>query len=289
MLTRRRFLALAGGAVAVAAATACSPGRGGTTVEKARYDGVLRVGIAGERPYGYTDAGGRVTGSQPEVARAALASMGIGGIEAVQVTFDRLIPGLLGGQFDLIAAGMTVTPRRCGEVAFSRPDFLAAPAFLVRKGNPSRITTFSDVARSRVKLGVLAGSAERDYALGSGVRPDRIVELTGQGELVRAVADRSVTAAALTAISLADELRRNPDSDLAVTAPTVPIIDATRIVPAGAFAMRAQDTDLRAELDEALAALQASGEWLRITAPFGFTAENLPPPDLTTDRLCGRG
>jgi polar amino acid transport system substrate-binding protein len=32
--------------------------------------------------------------------------------------------------------------------------------------------------------------------------------------------------------------------------------------------------------------LQASGEWLRITAPFGFAVSNLPPPGLATSALC---
>ncbi len=113
----------------------------------------------------------------PEVARAVLDRLGVDGIEAVQVTFDQLIPALLDGQCDMIAAGMTITPQRCAQVAFSRPDFVAPPAFLVPEGNPRDLRSFADVARSGIRLGVLIGRRRAGYARAAGVprRPDRDV------------------------------------------------------------------------------------------------------------------
>lgn len=278
------FLAAAAAAAALPLAAAC--GRSGDALERARGDGVLRVGIAGEEPFGYADSSGAVTGAQPEVARAALATIGIGGLEAVQVYFDRLIPGLVSGQFDMITAGMTITPGRCTQVAFSRPDFVALPAFLVPVGNPRGIATFGGVARSGQRLGVIAASSEKDYALAAGVAPDRIAEYGGQSTLFRAVAAGEVPVGALTALSLRNELRRNPGSGLMVTRPVEPVVGGATVTPAGAFAVRPADTDLLDALDGALDALHSSGEWLRITAPFGFTADNDPPAGLTTSSLC---
>ena len=40
------------------------------------------------------------------------------------------------------------------------------------------------------------------------------------------------------------------------------------------------------DIEGALDALHSSGEWLRITAPFGFTVDNDPPAGLTTSSLC---
>ncbi len=271
-------------AATVPLAAAC--GRSGTALERARGDGVLRVGIAGEEPFGYADSSGAVTGAQPEVARAALATIGIGGLEAVQVSFDKLIPGLLAGQFDMITAGMTITPNRCAQVAFSRPDFVALPAFLVPDGNPRGIATFGGVARSGQRLGVIAASSEKDYALAAGVPIDRIVEYNGQSTLFRAVAGGEVPVGALTALSLKNELRRNPGSGLVVTQPVEPVVAGDRVTPASAFAVRPADTDLLGAFDGALDALHSSGHWLRITGPFGFTADNEPPADLTTASLC---
>jgi ectoine/hydroxyectoine ABC transporter solute-binding protein len=284
MLTRRQLLAMAG-ALPIAAAVACGAGSG-STLERARRAGAIRVGISGEQPYGYTDLSGRVTGAQPEVARAVLATLGVATLEAVQVAFERLIPGLRDGQFDLVTAGMTIVPDRCAQVAFSRPDFVAPPAFLVREGNPRRIRTFDDVARSGIRLAVLSGSVELTYARAAGVAEDKLETVDSQLALFTSVADRRVPAGALTAISLADVLRRNPGSGVEVTAGVHPRVGGREVVPAAAFVARLGETELLAAFDEALTALQRSGEWLRITGPFGFTAENLPPPDLTTAALC---
>lgn len=157
----------------------------------------------------------------------------------------------------------------------------------MREGNPRRVRTFDDIARSDDRLAVLAGSAELDYARAAGIPDGRLEIVDGQGELLRSVADRRVTAGALTAISLADELRRNPGTGLEVTADVRPTVRGRTVVPTAAFAVRRGEAELLAAFDAELAALQRSGEWLRITGPFGFTADNLPRPDLTTAELCG--
>lgn len=282
MLSRRRLLA-----ITVTAGTVAACGRpSGTSLERARAAGAMRIGISGEQPYSYTDTDGRVTGAQPEVARVVLDRIGVPGLDAVQVPFHELIPRLRDGQFDLVAAGMTVTPDRCRDVAFTRPDFVAFPAFLVRKGNPEGIESFRDVARSRARLAVLAAASEIDYARAAGVPDDRLEIVDSQSTLFRSVADERVAAGALTRISLVDVLRRNPGSGLAVTDAVEPVVGGRRTVPGAAFAVRTGENDLLAAFDPVLADLQASGEWLRLTEPFGFTRDNLPPPDLTTEDLC---
>jgi polar amino acid transport system substrate-binding protein len=282
MLSRRRLLAFT---IPAAAAAACSQPVG-STLERARAAGTIRVGISGEQPYCYIDAGGRITGAQPEVARAVLARIGVNGLDAVRVPFAGLVPGLRSGQFDLITAGMAVRPDRCREIAFTRPDFVAHPAFLVREGNPRKIESFDDVARTGTRLAVLAGAAEIEYARAAGVGDDQLDIVDGQSDLFRAVADSRVPAGALTRISLIDELRRNPGSGVEVTDTVEPVVDDRPIVPGAAFAVRLGEDDFLAAFNAELTALQASSEWLRITERFGFTPANLPPPELTTESLC---
>ncbi|WP_214370117.1 ectoine/hydroxyectoine ABC transporter substrate-binding protein EhuB [Pseudonocardia sp. H11422] len=290
MLTRRRLLTLTGGGVALAAGATvgCGTDTSGSTLDRMRRAGIARVGIAGERPFGYSSPEGRVTGEAPEIARAALATLDVGGIEAVQVGFSQLIPGLRAGQFDIITAGLTITPRRCQRVLFSRPDFVAPTAFLVRRGNPDRIDSFDDVRRRGITLGVLSDSVEQEYARAAGIPDAGTAVFDGQSSLFRAVEDGRVPVGALTRISLLDEIARNPGSRLEVTGDVRPVVDGQEAVPAGAFAFREEDRELRDAFDGALTALQDSGEWLRIAAPFGFTSANLPPRDLTTATLCER-
>ncbi len=86
-------------------------GEGGL-LEKAIDQGYLTVGIANEAPYGFEDENGVPTGEAPEVAKEVLARLGIPEIRSVIVDFGALIPGLTAGRFDMIAAGMFITPDR---------------------------------------------------------------------------------------------------------------------------------------------------------------------------------
>lgn len=289
-LTRRRLLALAGAGATALGATALAgcAGREADPLQRLHSGGDIAIGLAGERPFGYTDSSGRATGESPEVARAVVEGLGGGGLVAVQVGFNDLVNGLRDGRFDLIAVGLSITARRCQRVQFSRPDFVAATGLLVPTGNPRGLATLAGVARSGATLGVLDQSAEHEYALAAGIPENRMTTFSGQGALLRGVADGKVDAGALTRISLLDEVRRNATSNVEVTRGFYPSVDGRRALGAGGFAFRPEDTGFRTAFDQGLTALQQSGRWLELTAPFGFTAENLPPPGLTTASLCAR-
>ena len=154
------------------------------------------------------------------------------------------------------------------------------------RDNPRGIATFQGVERSGVTLAVLDGSAELGYARSAGIAAQRLLIVDAPGALFRAVVDGRAQAGALTAISLRDELRRNPGSGVEVTRPVEPTIEGRTVVPAAGFAMRTGEDDLRTAFDAELTALQESGEWERLTEPFGLDADNLPGDGLTTADLC---
>ena len=58
-------------------------------------------------------------------------------------------------------------------------------------------------------------------------------------------------------------------------------------IGAGATVFRQDDTALLEAYNEELAKITADeSTYLGLVEPFGFTAENLPPADLTTEQLC---
>lgn len=289
--TRRDFLrrtATAGG-VAVGGGLlfgACSRvEENADTLASAREAGTIRVGIAGEVPYGFTSEG-RVTGQAPEVARVVFRGMGINEIEAQQVDFDGLIPGLNARQFDVVSAGMFITSERCQQAAFSIPDYLAPTAFLVPTGNPQQVTRFEDIIEKQLGVAVLSGAVEGGYAEDSGVPANMIQTLGDQVGLLQAVLNGRVYAAALTNISLNRLVEDNPDAQVEVTEGFNPVINGAEVISAGGFVFRNGDNNLRMAFNEELRRIQQSGAWLDAAGPFGFTEENLPPQDLTTDQLC---
>ncbi len=279
-----------GGTALSACSSAASGGsyaEGGATLARAREAGIITIGIANEAPYGFTDPAGNVTGEAVEVARAVLAKLGVPEIQTVTVDFGELISGLtLARQFDVVTAGMFITADRCQAVAFSTPDYTAPTAFLVRRGNPLGIGSFEQVRDQDLRIAVLGGAVEQRYALDSGVSAPRIQQFADQQALLMAVVDDRADCAALTNISLNDAVAKNPDAAVEVTPGFFPMINGQRVVSAGGFAFRPGEDDILDGMNTELRAMQQSGEWLRIAAPFGFGQDNIPGADVTTEMLC---
>ncbi|HYY78778.1 MAG TPA: transporter substrate-binding domain-containing protein, partial [Actinomycetes bacterium] len=156
--TRRDFLrrgALAAGLVAVpgvldACTRTSAGGGGGGTLAKAKKQGYITVGFAGEAPYAFQQ-GGNLTGEDPSVHKSIWKAVGINDLHGVQVDFGQLIPGLNANRFDVVAAGMFILPERCKQASFSDPVYCAPNAFLVPRGNPKGISDFGSVAKAGIK------------------------------------------------------------------------------------------------------------------------------------------
>lgn len=291
--TRRDFFRVGAltGAVALggpALLTGCSEvpqtGEGGT-LQRVRDAGTVKIGIAGEVPYGYTE-GDKVTGEAPEVARAVFKAMGIDEIEPEQVEFGQLIQALNAGQYDMVAAGMAILPDRCENAQFSAVDYVTPTALLVPKGNPQQINDFDDLKAKGATLAVLSGTVEQAVAESLGIAENKIQPYEGQPEMLQALLDERAYCGALTDISLRRMLEDNPTAPLEVTEGFVPVVDGKEQIQAGGFVFRKGDDDLVEEFNAELKKLQDSGEWLRIVEPFGFTEDNQVPDDVTTERLC---
>ncbi len=150
--------------VAVAAGCGALDPGGGSSLEKAREEGVIKVGFANEKPYAYRTEDGEVTGEAVEIARHVFKQMGIEKIEPILTDFGQLIPGLKAKRFDAITAGMYITPERCREVAFAHPEYRIGEALAVKKGNPKNIRSYEDIANNPdVTVAVMQGAIEKQY------------------------------------------------------------------------------------------------------------------------------
>ncbi|HWD01485.1 MAG TPA: ectoine/hydroxyectoine ABC transporter substrate-binding protein EhuB [Amycolatopsis sp.] len=292
---RRDFFRLAAtgavvlGGVGLSAACTQAPQSGGqgggSTLQRARGAGTIKIGIAGEIPYGYTE-NGNVTGESPEVAKAVFKNIGIPNVQATQVEFKQLIPALAAGQYDMVAAGMAILPDRCKQAAFSAVDYVTPTAFIVPKGNPQQVLSFEDIKAKGLNLAVLSGTVEQQVAKATGIPDSQLQTYDGQPQMLQALLANRAYAGALTDISLKALLKQNPTAPLEVTAGFVPVVNGKKQIQAGGFVFRKSDTDLVAAFNTELTKLHQNGQWLRIVQPFTFTKDNLPPADLTTAQLC---
>jgi polar amino acid transport system substrate-binding protein len=261
-----------------------------SSLERIRKEGVVRLGYANEAPYAYLDRqSGRLTGEAPEIARVILEQMGVARIEGVLTEWGALIPGLKAGRFDIIAAGMYITPERCREIAFTNPSYRIGEAFIVKRGNPEQLHGYADLAANpETRLGVVAGTVELGYAKALGVPRERIAVLPDNPSALAALVAGRFDAFACTRLTAADLLAKAGEMyALELAQPFVqPVIEGEQVVGYGAFGVRQRDRALLAELNRRLEAFVGSPEHLQLVAPFGFTAEEVPEREVTAAFLC---
>lgn len=292
-LSRRHLLV---GALAVPGLlTACSRTEAGTgapagdadLLGRLRKQGHVRVGFAGEAPYGFQD-GGELAGEAPTLHREIFTALGVPELRATLTEFGSLIPGLLAGRFDVVSAGMAITPERCAKVAFSEPEFVSPTALMVRRGNPKGLSDLASCAGSKgVRVGVLTAAVEASYAKAAGVPDGSVVAVAKQQDGLDALLAGRIDAFALTGISLRWLARTNGDAAVEVLEPFVPEVDGVKQYSPGGAVFRTGAVSLRKAFDEELARITGDpARYVRLIGRYGFTEREVPPRTLRTADLC---
>ena len=254
-----------------------------TTLEKAHESGTITLAVASERPYSWVEDG-EPTGATIAIHKKIFSELGIDDIKVEEVEWNSLIPGLNAGRWDVISAGMSILPERCEQAAFSDPEIMYTTTLAVPKGNPKGLTDLDSIAeKGDVTLAVQSGAIEEGYAEDLGISD--VIKVDSATAGLETVEAGRADAFALTAVSL-NWMTKDSDT-LETTGAFVQVIDGVERIGAGATVFRKADTDLLKAYNEELGKITADEQsYLDLVEPFGFTAENLPPADLTTEQLC---
>jgi polar amino acid transport system substrate-binding protein len=250
------------------------------TLEEMRKEGHARIAVANEPPITEVKPDGTVTGAAVEIARAVLRKLGVPDISATVVPFNSMIPGLQAKRFDMITAGLKMRAQRCEAILFSEPDICDSQGLLVRKNNPKRITSYSDVVRLKAKIGVLPASDGQREARSAGVTDDMTMAVPDIQSGLKLVQDGRIDAYLLPVLSLEDLVRKAQDPSLEVIAP----IGGSKINCAG-VGFRKTDEALRGAYDVELKREKDSGEFDAIMQRFGLNPELAKRT--TRTELCG--
>lgn len=250
-----------------------------TTVEGLKEQGYARIAVANEPPITEVKPDGSVTGGAVEVARAVLQKMGVEDVTAVVSPFGAMIPGLQARRFDMITAGMFMRAERCQAILFSEPDICDAQGILTSKANEG-ITSYADVMKAGLRLGVIPGSHGQREARAAGLTDAMMTPVPDIQSGVKLLQDKRIDAYLLPGMSLADLHRKAGDDNLVIVAP----LGGSSVTCAG-VGFRKEDVALRDAYDVALKELKDSGEFKKILDGFGMNAELA----MTTSRekLCG--
>ncbi|MDQ0943219.1 ectoine/hydroxyectoine ABC transporter substrate-binding protein EhuB [Streptomyces sp. NPDC019443] len=282
---RRRTVLLgtaAAGALGAAGAAGCSRVPSGDALARLKSQRTVRLGIAGEVPYGYVDDQGEFTGEAPELARVIFKRLGIDNVQPVATDFASLIPGLNSEQFDVVSAGMYINKERCEQVIFADPEYQMLDAFIVRKGNPKNLHTYEDVVKAKAKFATGTGYAEIEYAVAAGFPEKDIVILQDQVAGLNAVESGRVDVFAGTALTTREVVKKSRKAE--ATEPFAAVVDGEKKIDGGGFAFRPTDTELRDAFNVEIHKMKKSGELFRILRPFGFTKNEMTT--LTAKELC---
>jgi polar amino acid transport system substrate-binding protein len=265
----------------------CSSESGGdsdaSTLERAQEEGTITLAIASEQPYSWVE-GGEPTGATIAMHEQIFSNLGIDDIQVEEVDWNSLIPGLNAGRWDAVSAGMSILPDRCAEAAFSDPEIMYTTTLVVPAGNPQGLSDLDSVLEAGdVTLAVQSGAIEEGYAEDLGI--SGVVQVDSAQAGIEVVQSGRADAFALTAVSL--NWMTDGMDDVETTEAFVQEIDGVEQIGAGATVFRQEDSELLEAYNAELAKITGEeSTYLGLVEPFGFTAENLPPADLTTDQLC---
>lgn len=203
-------------------------------------------------PFAYKDSTGTLTGFEIDIGHAICAQLNVR-CQWVESDFDAMIPSLNAGKIDAILASMTITAARQKVIDFSSEVFSSPTAMVFRPGTELSTGT---------AVGYLQGSTQEVYAL---------KVLAGQGIKVVAYADQEQVYADLRTGRLQASLQdaqqaqsgflRSPQGAGFVLGP---IIESELMPSRSGIGIAKGNHELKALLDEALAALHADGTYARL-------------------------
>ena len=147
-------------AIAVLAACLVIGGAGFASAASIMERDVIRIGTEGTYPpFEFYDDDHNLVGFDIDISKAIIEKLGKKA-EVTDMAFDGLIPALITGKIDLIAAAMNATAERRRRVDFS-DVYIAPDAVLVTKAQNSAINGIPDLAGK--KIGVQLGTVEDLY------------------------------------------------------------------------------------------------------------------------------
>ncbi|NPV79325.1 MAG: basic amino acid ABC transporter substrate-binding protein [Firmicutes bacterium] len=217
---------------------------------------VLKVGTdAAFPPFEFQDEKtGEIKGFDVDLITAIAQEMGMKA-EIINTAWDGIIPGLLNGNYDVIASGMTITDERAQSVDFSDPYFTAGLVIATLANNDS-IKTPQDLAGKKVSVQINTTGdlfASKMKELGEVKRfnlvPDAFLELKNGG-----------VDACIMDLAVAKDFVKQDNSFKIVGNPIT--------VEYYGFAIRKGREDLLKNINRALATLKSTGKYDEIYAKY---------------------
>ena len=152
---------LASAAIIASLAAVATPAVAGT-LDDILARGELRVAVQTQGPpFSFMDKSGQRSGSAIELTTLMAEEMGVK-VVYLDFDWDGLLPALMSGKADMLAADMTPTLARATKVAFTKPFMYVGAVAFVKQGGD--IASVEDCKKPGTTVAVLLGSTGEKLA-----------------------------------------------------------------------------------------------------------------------------
>jgi polar amino acid transport system substrate-binding protein len=215
--------------------------------------GQLVIGVAeASPPFSFRDGDTGIVGYDVDLAAQVAKRLGVGLAKLPIINAER-VPALQTGKVDLAASGMTRSPRRMNDIAFSMAYFVSPHKILVRRD--SGITKVAQLADRTLAL-VRSASVDRD--LKSAVPTLKIVFLDDYQAAFTALKEKRVDS------FLADELLLLRFAQRSGSLQDFALIEGYDLPRTAGFGVKRNEPRFIDVVNDTLLDLEATGEAARI-------------------------
>lgn len=222
--------------------------------------GEIRVGISVMAPWVMKDKQGNYIGFEIDVAKLLASDMDVKPVFK-EYKWNELIPALLNREIDIIASGISITPKRGLKIRFSNPYSSSGYGLVSNLKLTKDFTSIKDLNDSKVFIGVVKGTVSESLAPKIFPRA-RIDTFKDNHEATEAVVNGTVHAYVASAPTPRFVALRYPDEvDLPLEKPL--------LVTKEAFAINKHNPEMLAYLNSWITAHEADA-WIKSTHAYWF-------------------
>jgi polar amino acid transport system substrate-binding protein len=260
-------------------------GEGEGKLAELQEEGVVTIGFANEEPYAYEGDDGELKGAAVDIAAAVFAELGIEEMDTQLADFGSLIPGLQANQFDVVTAGMAITPDRCENALFSEPEMVYGEGLVVQAGNPLDIQSYDDIAANPdIRVSVMAGATEIGFLEAHGVSDDQITTASDIPSTFSAVESDRADVTTATEMTLRMAMETAGDGLEFVEGFEQPDVEGVPSYGAAAFSL--ENEELRDAYNEKLNELKEDGTVEELLEANGFVDNMVEVGEVTAESVC---
>jgi cyclohexadienyl dehydratase len=132
-------------------------------LNRIRASHVLRIGMTGDYAPFSVEEGGALRGADVELALALAAKLQVQP-QFIRTSWPALMQDYAAGRFDVAAGGISVTPARTAQAAFSIPYHRGGKTPIVRCGTEAGFDTLPEIDRPGVRVVVNPGGTNEQFA-----------------------------------------------------------------------------------------------------------------------------